>query len=146
MKANFMWLVTLGGLLFCSAILAAPPKAHEHAMTVGKKGEFTLTQTTKVGDKVLQPGTYVVQHRVSGSDHFLRFTELKNIKVPAEGGGEAISSYLTYTEADKEGELKCKVEKAAAPINKTVVYTVDEGGTPRITKVAIKGEEVVHIL
>lgn len=143
MKTKCLLLAGLGCLLLWTAAIAAAPKQKEHALKVGKKGEITLTQQTKVGDKVLQPDTYVVQHRVSGSDHFVRFVELKQVETRGGEGGE-LTNY-TYTEAHKAGEIKCRVEPATAPIKETTVYTINEGGVPRITKVAIKGEDVWHI-
>jgi hypothetical protein len=137
--------LVLGGLgfLLFSAAIAAVPMQKQHAMKVGKRGEITLTQATKAGDKVLQPGTYVVQHRISGSDHFVRFVELKEVELanPSTDAGP-----VTYTEAHKAGEIPCKVEPATAPIEETVVYTLKDNGVLRITKVAIKGESVWHIL
>lgn len=143
MKTKALVLFVMTGLvLWALAAVAAPPQT-EHALKVGKKGEITLTQPTKVGDKILQPDTYVVQHRVSGNDHFVRFIELKQLEAHAGEIGE--QAHYTYTEADKAGELKCKVESAAAPVKQTTVYTTTEGGMPRITKVAIKGEGVWHV-
>ena len=127
-------------LLLWTVTAAAAPAQKEQALKVGKRGEITLTQPTKVGDIVLQPDTYVVQHRVSEGNHFVRFVELKQVDVqpPTE-------LPYTYTEADKAGEIKCRVEPAAGPIKETTVYTVTENGVTRITKVAIKGEDVVHV-
>jgi len=92
---------------------------------------------------VLQPDTYAVQHRGSGGDHFVRFVELKEVEASS-----AVDEYTQYTyqEAQKAGEFKCRVEPTTAPIKETTVYTTSEGGTPRITKVAIKGEDVLHVL
>ena len=143
MKMKTLLLTGLGGLLLWTMNAVAAPGQTEQALKVGKKGEITLTQQTKVGDKVLQPGTYVVQHRVSSGDHFVRFVELKQLEAHAPMAGE--HSQYTYTEADKAGEVKCRVEPATTPIKETTVYTTNEGGTPRITKVAIKGENVVHV-
>lgn len=127
-------------LLWTVAAMAAPgPK--EQALKVGKKGEITLSQPTKAGDTVLQPDTYVVQHRTSGSDHFVRFVELKQVE-----SQPSTELPYTYTEQDKAGEFKCTTEAATGPIKETTVYTVIENGIPRITKVVIKGEDVVHVL
>ena len=126
-------------LLWTMTAVAAPAQ-QGHALKVGKKGEITLTKPTTVGAMVLQPDTYVVQHRVSGGNHFVRFVELKQVDVqpPTE-------LPYTYTEQDKAGEIPCRVEPAAGPIKETTVYTVTENGVTRITKVAIKGEDVVHV-
>jgi hypothetical protein len=140
MKMKSLTFAVFVCVLLWTLTAAAVPKNKEHAQKVGKKGEITLAQPTTVGDKVLQPGTYVVQHRVSGGDHFVRFVELKTVeRMDAE-------TRFTYTEADKAGEIKCRVEPAPGPINETTVYTAPGSAGQRITKVAIKGEDVVHVL
>lgn len=138
MKTRTMIAVGLSLLLWTVTVAHAAGQK-EHALKVGKKGEITLTQQTKVGDRMLEAGTYVVQHRASHGDHFVRFLELKQV----EYSTTEISN--TYTEQDNVGEIKCRIEPATAPIRETNVYTVNEGGAPRITKVAIKGENVIHV-
>ncbi len=133
MRVKQTMLLTLGCLLsMTTAAFAA--EHHEHSLKVGKKGEITLAQQTKAGDQLLKPGTYLVQHRVSGSDHFVRFVELKR----------ANTRFHPYTERNA-GEIKCRVEPAAAPIKKTMVFIAHEDGGDRITQVVIKGEDVVHV-
>ena len=145
-------LIVLGSIfLWASTAVAAPQQnqemqgmehmqgmshmQHEHVLHVGKKGEIKLTKPTKVADKVLKPNTYVVQHRNAGDQHFVRFLELS--KVSNDGR-------FTYTEENNAGEIPCKIEPAAKA-TRTTVYTETEDGVPRITKVAIKGEDAVHI-
>lgn len=140
MKTRLLIFASFCLLLLWTVMAAAAPGQKAHVLKVGKKGEITLTQPTKVGDIVLQPDTYVVQHRVSGSDHFVRFIELKQVEYT-----QTTEIPYTYTEQDKAGELTCRVEPAAGPIKETKVYTTNEGGGPRITKVAIKGENVLHV-
>jgi hypothetical protein len=89
---------------------------------------------------LLQPDTYVVQHRVSGDKHFVRFVELKEVE--AANGTEGP---YTFTERDKAGEIPCRLEPAPGLIKVTKVYTITENGTQRITKVAIKGENAFHV-
>jgi len=142
MRTRKLMLAALGYLLLWTVTAAAAPPQKEHALKVGKKGEITLTQQTKVGNVVLQPDTYVIQHRVSGGDHFVRFVELKQVEAqPAN----AETAPYTYTEEDKAGELSCRLEPAAGPIRETTAYTVTKNGVAQITKVAIKGEDVFHV-
>jgi hypothetical protein len=140
LKTRTLLFTSLSLLLLWTVTAAAAPKQQEQALKVGKKGEITLTQQTKVGDIVLQPDTYVVQHRVSGDHHFVRFVELKQVEAQP-----TTELPYTYTEQDKAGELKCRVESAPGSIKQTTVYTINQGGVPRITKVAIKGENVLHV-
>jgi len=141
MKTRTLIFVGLSLLLLWTVTAVAAPGQKERALKVGKKGEITLTKQTTVGDTVLQPDTYVVQHRTSGGDHFVRFVELKQ----AESQPSTELPY-TYTEADKAGEFKCTTEAATGPIKETTVYTVIENGVERITKVEIKGEDIEHVL
>jgi hypothetical protein len=142
MKKRILLLAGFGSVLLWTLTVAAAPAQKEHALKVGKKGEITLTQQTKVGNIVLQPDTYVIQHRESGGNHFVRFVELKQVEAqPAN----AEQSPYTYTEADKAGEVKCRLESAAGPVKETTAHTVAAGGMVRITKVAIQGEDVLHV-
>jgi hypothetical protein len=140
MKTRALIFAGLSLLLLWTVTAAAAPAQKAQALKVGKRGEITLTQPTKVGDIILQPDTYIIQHRVSEGNHFVRFLELKQVDVQ-----QITELPYTYTEQDKAGEIPCRVEPAAGPIKKTTVYTVTENGVTRITKVAIKGEDVVHV-
>jgi hypothetical protein len=137
MRMKQMMLITLGCLLLSMTTVAVASENHEHSLTVGKKGEITLTQPTEAGDKVLQPGTYVVQHRSSGDSHFVRFIELKQVE---NSKGE---QKFTYTE-QSNAEVRCSLEPPGATAKETTVTIRAEGGGDRITKVTIKGENVVH--
>jgi hypothetical protein len=138
MRMKPMMLIALGCLLLSLTTVAVASEHHEYSLKVGKKGEITLTQPTQVGDRVLQPGTYVVQHRTSGNNHFVRFVELKQL----EHGDP--QTQFTYTEADNAGEIKCLMEPPGATATETTVQIIAEGGGNRITRVAIKGENAVH--
>ena len=139
MGTKQLMLVAIGCILLLMTTASAAAEHQKHLLKVGEKGEITLKAPTKIGDRELQPGVYVVQHRTSGGDHFVRFVELKHVENWEPG------TQYTYTEADKAGELKCRVESAGAPSKTTTVYLVHEKGLDRITKVAVKGEDVVHI-
>jgi hypothetical protein len=134
-----MMLVTLSCLLLWTATAAVAADHHEHLLKVGKKGEITLTQPAKVGDRWLVPDTYIVQHRSSGGDHFIRFVELKKAQAWTTEWN------VIYTEPDAAGEIRCRAEPAAAPIKETVVSIAHRSGGDQITQVVIKGEDVVHI-
>jgi hypothetical protein len=138
MRMKQVVLITVGCLLLSMTTVAVASEHHEHSLKVGKKGEITLTQPTKVGDTVLPPNTYVVQHRTSGDNHFVRFVELKQVE---DSNGE---QKFTYTEADNAGEIKCRMEPSGATAKETTVSIVAEVGGDRITSVTIKGENVVH--
>jgi|ERR1017187_6437952 hypothetical protein len=82
MRTRKLMLAALGCLLLWTVTAAAATARKEHALKVGKKGEITLTQQTKVGNIVLQPDTYVVQHRVSGGNHRVCLTVAGSEEIP----------------------------------------------------------------
>lgn len=141
MRTRGLLLTSLSCLLLSVAAIAAASNHKEHGIKVGKRGEIALAQATKVGNRILEPGTYVVQHRESHGDHFVRFLELKLLDYSMADTG----SNDTYTAEDNVGEIKCRVEPETERIKQTTVYMVTEDGTKRITKVAIRGEDVVHV-
>lgn len=123
--------------------ISAAAAQGQKELKTGKEGEITLAQPTRVGDITLQPGTYVVQHRVSDKQHFVRFMQLEKLRelnlTPAATG------WYTYTKENNAGEIKCRVEPAGTTAPETAVTMTMENGTPRITQVLIKGENDVHI-
>src|SRR5512136_675539 len=125
MKPKALLMAILGCALLWTVSAAAALGEKDQTFKTGKKGEITLTQATKAGDVTLQPGTYVVQHRVSGNDHFVRFIELKKLQelnVAPESMG-----WYTYTAENNAGEIKCRVEPAAAKIEATTVTVATDG-------------------
>lgn len=108
------------------------------SVKVGKKGDIMLSQEAKVGDITLKPGHYQIQHRVVGTDHLIHFTELKGMHTnPYYETGPTGTAH--------PGEIKCRLEPMTAKASQTAVYTDDEGGIRRITRVEIKGENVAHV-
>jgi len=123
--------------------ISAAAAQGQKELKTGKEGEITLTQPTKVGDVTLAPDTYVVQHRVSGNQHFIRFMQVKKLhelNIAPQSAG-----WYTYTEQNNAGEIKCRVEPAGTTAPETAVTMTMENGTPRITQVLIKDENDVHI-
>jgi len=141
MKQKALLLAVLGCALLWTVSAAAAQK--ETVLRSGEEGEITLTQPTKVGDMTLPPDTYVVQHRVSGGRHFIRFMQIE--KLQALRVTRAFTGWYTYTEKNNAGEIKCRVEPLGATVQATTVTIATENGAPRITRVLIKGEDDVHI-
>jgi hypothetical protein len=105
---------------------------------VGKKGEIVLKEPTKIADTTLQPGTYVVQHRVISDRHYVRFQKLEENAM----GGLNLEPTFEPTDA---GVFACKLEPAASKFKTTAVF-IDRGAQGgRIVKVEIKGEDASHI-
>lgn len=127
-------------LLIAAAMLffhskAAVAAEHEHALKVGKTGDVTFSKQTTVGDMTLKPGRYKFQHRVEGDDHLVHFTEWTKPYPAGSGGGPKAHP----------GEVKCRIEPLSKKVSQTMVYTMDEGATQRLTKVEVGGEDVAHV-
>ena len=117
---------------------AEPHVPGEQALKVGKKGDVEFTVRTAVGDMMLAPGRYQLQHRVDGSDHFVHFTELtKDVPPHSKSGGGAVKAHL--------GELKCRLEPLDKKASATRIYTRLEGDGARVTKVVVQGENAAHL-
>lgn len=123
-------------VLIALVAVATLAVAQDQVMKAGKKGDIVLSQETKVGDVVLKPGHYQIQHRVSGSDHFVRFIAFK--------GHTTMMSPNPATPTDV-GEIKCSVEPLAKKAAYTAVHVTDEGGAKKITRVEVRGENVAHV-
>lgn len=95
-------------------------------LKVGKSGEMTLSQPTKIGEVLLPPGSYRFVHRVEGGDHFVKFTQ-------------------TSRAGRDFGEIKCQIEPLPAKVKQTSIATIDDGGTRRITRIEVAGENVAHV-
>jgi hypothetical protein len=110
--------------------------AQNQIIKAGKKGQIVLSEETKVADVTLKPGHYQIQHRDSGSDHFVQFIAFKGHTTMMS------SNPATPSEA---GEIKCSVEPLAKKAKQTAVYTTNNAGERRITRVEIAGESVAHV-
>lgn len=127
-------------LLFIAVSVAFPAFARPQAGTMlhkGKKGDIAVTTTLHMDGVKLEPGEYTVQHRTSGSDHFLRLQKWEEVS-----NTEAAGTQVPFT----VGGVKCEVQPAKGTITETRVYTEKKGGETWITKIEVKGENVVHII
>ena len=112
-----------------------PAVAAEQTMEMGKKGEVSLSSETKIGDLTLPAGRYRVGHRVDGSNHFIHFENLTS----------GNPRFRTLTVKGHPGEVPCTVESVGRKISQTALYTTQENGVARISKVEIAGENVAHL-
>lgn len=112
--------VSLASVAFAAEPQAATPIA-------SKKAAFTLDSTTKFGGFTLKPGRYEFQHRLSGSEHLIFFTDWR---------GRPVSP----------GGVRCTLEARQTKVQQTAVTTIDEGGSRRITRIEFAGEKVAHVL
>ena len=94
-------------------------------LKIGKKGEVSFSQPTKVGDVLLPAGSYQFIHRVNGDDHFVQFNQ-------TNPGG-------------RDFEVKCQIETLSKKASHNGITTIEEGGVRRITRIEIAGENVAHV-
>lgn len=106
---------------------STPTKASpDQVLKVGKKGEITLSSETQVGDALLKPGKYTLQHRVEGADHVLHFA--------AQSGKNA------------SADVKCTLEPLERKAPMTLMRLQNTGASMRLVQVQIGGENVTHVL
>jgi len=103
-----------------------------------EEDEIALTQPTKVGDITLQPDTYVLQHHLSGGQHFIRFMQVRKSRELLLT--RTYTGWYTHTKLNKVAEINCRMEPLGAKVQATTVTIATENGTPRITQVMIKGK------
>jgi hypothetical protein len=116
----------------------------QQPVKVGKRDDITITSVTKVGNITLQPGHYILQHRVSHGKHAVYF-----VKFIPYGGGRPVKGrpyYPTGSEGTSQaGDQECKLEPLPTKAKHTHVFFVDDYGAQRITRIEIKGENVAHV-
>ena len=128
--------VMVTATLLLSVTVAAA--ADQQVIKVGKKGEIMFDEETRIGDLILKPGHYQMQHRVDSADHVVHFTELKGIhRNPYYQSG--------VTGEAHPGEVKCRLEGMNTKASETKVTVSTEGGVRRITRIEIRGENVAHV-
>lgn len=115
--------------------MQAPKTTQE--IKAGKKGDIVLSETTQVGDITLKPGHYLLQHRVSDGQHFVKFTELEMSRGRHPDGAT--------TGAKDAGEVKCTVQPLKEKVTQTAVYIDTAGGVRKVTRIEVAGENVTHV-
>ena len=144
------WIAIVAVTLFGASVAGATQRAHgTSVLTVGAKGEVTLTTETKVADITLKPGRYYIDHRVEGtvaprrvSGHYIHFTE---VTPELSQRREAARRAFGESAVAHPGEIECALEALSKKASKTTVFTTTEEGITRITRIEIAGENVAHL-
>ncbi len=141
-------LITSALAVLITTMLSLPLMAQDHqshhqgasggSLSVGKKGEVHLTSPVKVGDTVLKPGMYQVQHVEAGGDHVFVFREMS---MPA-------GYKMSNTPVGKEvARVKCKIEPARKKVSNTkIIFRTNAAGEKEISEVQVAGEAFRHLL
>lgn len=128
----------------CALLWATFAHAQEQTIIKGdENGEITLTKPAKVGDITLQPDVYVLQHRESHGQDFVRFMRVERTQQLRIS--RAYTGWYTETELIKVGDIKCQVEQVGTKAQTTMVTVAAENGVSRITKAMIKGKRTTYV-
>ena len=130
-RITLMMLLSLGLLSFTVIAQMSYSK-----LQVGKKHEIVLKEPVKIGDTTLEPATYVVQHRIIGDGHYVRFQEL--VKYPG-------SHMLPTFKPTDAGVFACKLEPAPSKFKATTVVLGHDAQGAHIVRLEIKGENAAHV-
>jgi hypothetical protein len=136
MKNQIKFVATTIALVFAFGAFAQALAQHHDHLTVGKKGMVKFSAKVRVGDRLLEPGMYHVQHVMEGTDHVFVF---KPVTMPA--------GYKEYSmvEGREIVRLKCSVEPVAKSVNNTkITFGRNASGERTIEEIQVAGEKVKH--
>lgn len=151
MKRSILIALALLAVLAAVPALAQqnPSNTHSFAVTstttapsapsvqiVGKQGWVTLKSDTKFGDAVLKPGTYYVEHEMSGLSHVFTFQQV--------GDPDLALQYSDESLIGRPVSVPCNLETLPARVKHTKLITVPDGTLTRVVEIEIKGENVAH--
>ncbi len=138
MKNKIQFIATVIALLFSLGAFTSQVLAqHGDHLNVGKKGMVKFSSKVMVGDRLLEPGMYHVQHVVEGTDHVIIF---KPVTMPA--------GYKEYSmvEGKEIVRLTCRAEPVAKAVSNTkITLGRNASGERVIEEVQVPGEKVKHV-
>jgi len=110
---------------------------HSDMVVIGKRGILIFDTPVRVGDNLLKPGDYQIQHVMEGQDHVIVFTRMTHA---GPGGNPESRPTKDVT------RLKCRIE----PLGEKAKHSGLRLGTnaaseKTVEEVHIKGENVKHV-
>ncbi len=103
---------------------------------VGKVGKLHIGSSVMVGNTLLKPGMYQVQHVTEGENHLIIF---QNIRMGYK------SSMGNQTLGEEVVRVKCRIEPVGRSWKDTRLHVErNNSGLRVVTEVQIAGENVVH--
>lgn len=108
---------------------------HEGMMKIGKKGEVTFNSSVRVGDQLLEKGTYQIQHIMEGADHVIVFRQMSR-------------DYYRQLRSGKEvARVKCRVEPLGEKAKHGGMrFGTNAAGETTVEEVHVRGENVKHLI
>lgn len=119
--------------------VATGSAAGEEELKVGKRDDVEFLGEVRVGEATLRPGTYRIQHRVEGADHYVRFQPLATATPSAHKTATG-----TDVPAGEAVEVKCRLQPLGAKVQATTLHLLNEAGGRRLARVLIRGENAAH--
>ena len=118
------------GDTYSPTVHSLPPFMNEIRRKTMNESTVTFSSQTKIGDLVLPPGRYRLQHQGDGAEHFAEFTPIS--KTDSRTTGQA-------------SRTTCRAEPLDEKASCTTINWVKEGEVNRVTKIKLRGENVVHL-
>ena len=137
------WLVLSTAVMVAAIVMSGitiAAAADQQVVKVGKKGDVSFNEPTQVGDITLPPGHYVVQHRVSGEDHFIKFVGAKEM----QHAGTSMTTTMQMGPTTSK-EMKCTIEPLNQKVKQTAVFIDNSSGMRKVTRIEVAGENVAHV-
>lgn len=137
------WLVLSTAVMVAAIVISGitiAAAADQRVVKVGKKGDIVFQEPTQVGDITLPAGNYVVQHRVSGDDHFIKFVGAKEM----QHAGSSMTTTMQMGPTTSK-EIKCTIEPLSQKVKQTAVFIDNASGTRKVTRIEVAGENVAHV-
>ena len=138
MRTRNRSIATSAMLILVLGMLGLPALAqHQDTVRIGKKGVMPIDTPVRVGDTLLKPGNYQIQHVMEGQDHVIVFKKLLHARPP---------EYVETASEKGTVRLKCRVE----PLGEKAKYGLirfgkNAAGERTVEEVQIQGENVKHV-
>lgn len=104
-------------------------------MKLGKKGEIPFNSPVRVGDVLLKPGTYQIQHVMDGENHVITFRRIS--RDPYRGESLA---------GNEAARVTCRTEPLGEKARHDGIRLgTNAAGEKTVEEVHVKGENVGHV-
>lgn len=131
-------IATSAMLILLLGILGLPALAqHEDMVRIGKKQVIPFDTPVRVGDTLLKPGDYQIQHVMEGQDHVIVFTKMSHA-APGNNPPSRPTKEVT--------RVKCRVEPLGEKAKHGGMrFGTNAAGEKTVEEVHIQGENVKHV-
>ena len=132
-KRSWRPIALLAALIAASVVVGA----QSQSIRIGKKGEIELTQPTRLGTTLLQPGHYEVQHAVLEGQHSVVVREQVR----------PTRRHTTQFTGNEVARVPCRVVTLDKPPRSSSAYwTKGADGKATITEIRVADEPAGHII